>query len=893
VACALLALAVPARAGEGRADSLRRVTLQLPSRHRMQFAGFYMAKELGYYREAGLEVEIRERCTDNSTVDQVVMGQAEFGLSSIVIESCLHGMPLMALAAISQHSPFVMVITGDTGIRGLEDLRGRTIRTPNAHLHFDLEAMLDAVGIAPGDIKLAALPQGADDLDGDAGGEAIFCHRGGLPVEMEVRGIPFTMFHPRDFGVDSYGEILFASRAFALRNPEVVDAFRKASRKGWAYAMNHMDEAVALVQAGYATGADRERLAREARIVRGLVADGTTPIGFIDPHRWQDCMQVLARLRRLPLDKPFSDAVLFDTFIAARAARGLRILKAALGGTLLAVLLLGGVAFVLVRIVRHRTGEIARANLAIRHENEALKRAETMLKGEHDLALALMEVKTEKECLEQVVAACLRFPGVDGCGVLRPVPGGRLLRMQACRGMGPEAAASHAELPFDSPCGASLARGEPCRLEAGGIGDAFPALQRDGWRAIVLHPVRAGHELVAVLCLGSRRDGADNWVAVSGPVATLLGNTLRRIGSERAVRDSSALLRSAADGSIDGISLLDTDGRFLHVNAPFAAMCGCPAADMVGQHFIRFVPPEARERLRRRFENRVQGKPEENKYEASLLRVDGTIKPVMLAVKKVAWYGRTVFTVVYRDLSELKRLEQELLHIAEWEQIRIGQDLHDTIGQQLAGMAYLIEVLARNLDREKSAYAGEARELATAANTAHQQLREVVQSLLPLPEREGLEAGLQRLCDFTSLRQGATCRRSVAEPPLGREIDAVAANHLLCIAKEAIANAVRHGNARNIEVSLRRQNDHGLLSIADDGCGFDVGGARVRGSGLRIMRYRADILGGKLCLRRREGGGMTVTCVFGLLADGKTGDALPPVPGQGARGISRNAVSKG
>ena len=338
VVCVLLARPVPAYA-----DGLRRVTLQLPSRHRMQFAGFYMAKELGYYREAGLEVEIRERCTDISTVDQVVMGQAEFGLSSIVIESCLHGMPLMVLAAISQHSPFVMVITGDTGIRRLEDLRGRTIRTPNAHLQFNLEAMLDAVGIAPGEIQLGSLPQGVDDLDGDAGGEAIFCHRGGLPVEMEMRGIPFTMFHPRDFGVNSYGEILFASRAFALRNPEVVDAFRKASRKGWAYAVNHMDEAVALVQAVYAPDADRGRLEREARIVRELVSHDTTPFGLVDPFRWNTCMEALARLRHLPFDAARSSGALFDTAMAVRARRWARIMRFALAGTLLAVLTLGGV----------------------------------------------------------------------------------------------------------------------------------------------------------------------------------------------------------------------------------------------------------------------------------------------------------------------------------------------------------------------------------------------------------------------------------------------------------------------------------------------------------------------------------------------------------------------
>ena len=879
------------RAAETTAPTsgLRRVLLQLPRRHQMQFAGFYMAKELGFYREAGLDVEIRERVQDTSPVDQVIMGQAEFGVSSLAMESCLHGMPLVALATLSQHSPFILLVPEHAGIRGVDDLVGRTILTPNAALMFELEAMLAAGGITPGEVALASLSP-AVDLTSN---QAFFCHRCGLPDELEQRGIPFKVFHPRDYGVDIFGELLFTSRNLAQREPGVARAIREASRRGWIYAIHHMDEAVARVQAGYATGADRERLAREARIVRDLVMDDTVSIGFIDPHRWHDGLKALAQRRNQSLDEQRAHDTLFDTFLVARATRGRRILKAALCGTLLTTLLLGGVALVLVRIVRHRTAEITRANLDLRRENEAVKRAETMLKVQHDLALALLDVQSESACLEQVVAACLRFPRVDGCGVLRSVPGGRLLRMQACTGMGPEAAASPVELALDSPCGAGLVRGEPCRLEAGAIAEVFPVWQRDGWKSIALHPVRTDHELIAVLCLGSRGDGADDWADLSGPMAVLLGNTLQRIGCEQAVRESESLLRSASEGSIDGIALLTPDGRYLHVNTRFAAMSGYPVAAMIGRHFSEFVPPEGREDLMRRFARRVRGEQVESEYETLMLRKDGSSLPIRIIVRKILWGGKLLFAVVYRDLSEAKRLERELLHTGEWERIRIGRDLHDTIGQQLAGMAYLIEVLARNLGREKSAFAGEALELATAAGTAHQQLREVVQSLLPLPKGEGLEAGLKRLCDFFSLRQGVACRLSVAEPPLGREIGDVAANHLLCIAREAIANAVRHGNARTIEVSLRRQNDQALITIADDGCGFEVNTARAQGSGLRIMRYRADVLGGSLNIRRREGGGMSVTCAFSLSAGNGPGDRLSAAFGREARNGSPNGKSNG
>lgn len=99
---------------------------------------------------------------------------------------------------------------------------------------------------------------------------------------------------------------------------------------------------------------------------------------------------------------------------------------------------------------------------------------------------------------------------------------------------------------------------------------------------------------------------------------------------------------------------------------------------------------------------------------------------------------------------------------------------------------------------------------------------------------------------------------------------------LLYIAREAIANAVRHGNARHIEVALRQDGEHGLLSIEDDGTGFDPGTERATGAGLRIMGYRADMLGGRLAVRRRVSGGTAVVCTFDPAVISGIAESPPP-----------------
>lgn len=106
---------------------LEHVILQLPWSHGMRFAGYYLAKEKGFYQEAGFDVEIRERRTNVSSTEQVISGDADYGVSSSVLVSYIHGMPVMVLAAVAQHIPFVLIAPEHSGIHELRDFRGKKI----------------------------------------------------------------------------------------------------------------------------------------------------------------------------------------------------------------------------------------------------------------------------------------------------------------------------------------------------------------------------------------------------------------------------------------------------------------------------------------------------------------------------------------------------------------------------------------------------------------------------------------------------------------------------------------------------------------------------------------------------------------------------------------------
>lgn len=214
-----------------------------------------------------------------------------------------------------------------------------------------------------------------------------------------------------------------------------------------------------------------------------------------------------------------------------------------------------------------------------------------------------------------------------------------------------------------------------------------------------------------------------------------------------------------------------------------------------------------------------------------------------------------------QEFKRRRRLEKEILDISEREQRRIGQELHDSIGQQLTGIAIMSKVLERKLDIKSLSESADAREITKLVNEAVKQARGLAKGLHPVDlDRDGLTSSLQELAATTEQLFGIRCTFNCDRPvPID---DAAAAAHLYRIAQEAVTNAIKHGKAENIIIRLGPGSDMPVLSIESDGADFPDVPPKGKGMGLKIMDHRAEMIDGSLEVRRGAAGGTIVTCAF-------------------------------
>jgi PAS domain S-box-containing protein len=217
--------------------------------------------------------------------------------------------------------------------------------------------------------------------------------------------------------------------------------------------------------------------------------------------------------------------------------------------------------------------------------------------------------------------------------------------------------------------------------------------------------------------------------------------------------------------------------------------------------------------------------------------------------------------VLQREMAARLRLEEEILEISESERQRIGQDLHDDLGQQVAGAVFLSQALARELTLLSSPAAQSASRLMETLQRALDLTRTLARGLHPVAmEVGGLSHALSELVEKTSQLFGNHCEFSCPQPV--SDLDNTQATHLYRIAQESVTNAVKHGQASHIAVSLTETPLTLVLTIRDNGTGLSHPAPKAEGMGLRIMRYRADIIGGNLTLASPPSGGTTVTCTL-------------------------------
>jgi len=226
-----------------------------------------------------------------------------------------------------------------------------------------------------------------------------------------------------------------------------------------------------------------------------------------------------------------------------------------------------------------------------------------------------------------------------------------------------------------------------------------------------------------------------------------------------------------------------------------------------------------------------------------------------------------VFVELYRktralesEISSRKRLEAEIACVAEREQRRLGQELHDGLGQQMAGIGYMIGALLVKLGKVSPAVAKETERLQGLISETVESARTLAKGFYPVElERHGLHVALQEIARSTEQTYAVSCLVESDEPSCADMKDQLAVQ-LFRIAQEAVHNVVKHAQARNIAIKLASSNGDIVLTVKDDGIGFLVNSDEKAGMGLQIMQYRAQMIGGRMDFRNHPNGGAIITC---------------------------------
>lgn len=211
------------------------------------------------------------------------------------------------------------------------------------------------------------------------------------------------------------------------------------------------------------------------------------------------------------------------------------------------------------------------------------------------------------------------------------------------------------------------------------------------------------------------------------------------------------------------------------------------------------------------------------------------------------------------EVRERQQLEKRILEISDREQARIGQDLHDGLCQHLVSTAFSANDLREELAANARPEADAANRIAASLDDAITQARQLARGLYPVRlETDGLVMALQELVANAGKRSGVSC--SLAAPDELRLPDAATAIHLYRIAQEALGNAARHAQPRNIGIQLSALGSGVQLKVEDDGVGIHAHAHNPDGMGLKIMEYRARMIGGELKVAPGEHGGTVVSC---------------------------------
>lgn len=493
--------------------------------------------------------------------------------------------------------------------------------------------------------------------------------------------------------------------------------------------------------------------------------------------------------------------------------------------------------------VRERTRELARINdelnveIAYRKQaEEGLRESEARFRATFDASSdCIVVVDREYTCLYANQAAVRRtaqeqekivghsllrvladaFPGADSAGRANPAP------------PAPEGIAAHWKRGIDGV----FATGETQHLENCAQLDGKPI-----YSETAMFPIRDA-------------DGSLFAVGIFDHDVT------ERKRAENILRRQAQIINQIHDSVI----ATDIDGTITFWNDGAKQMFGYSSEEATGRHISLLYPRPKYRSIRQKVVAHLRAR---EVYEAEVLRrkKSGELIHIHLILSLLQDRdGETIGLVGYSmDIDKRKHLEQQIIEVSEEEQKRIGQELHDGLGQHLTGIAFLSKVLEQKLAARSLPETADAAEIVKFVNQAVSKTRALARGLFPVElEANGLMSALEQLAANAGKLFGIPCVFRCESPVLVH--DRIAAINLYRIAQEAINNAAKHSKASRIRIALAVADGKISLSVTDDGIGFHPKPrGEHEGMGFHIMRHRAGMLGASLSIQKAAGSGTEV-----------------------------------
>ena len=263
------------------------ISLQLKWKHQFQFAGYYAAKFKGFYAEEGLDVTIKPRDLFKNNIQQVLDGESQYGIAdSMLLLYQAKGAPLAIVAPIFQHSPQVLMTLESSGLDSLFKLEGRNVMFYQKDTDgFPLLSMLHHNSVDVDLNRFMAKPGPQILLDKKV--DAYPGYLSNEPYFFKQIGIDINIIHPMHYGIDLYGDLIFTHQAEIEHHPERVAAFKRASLKGWAYALQHPEEVIDYLIDELQVQRSRDHLRYEARVIADAIQANSIPLGQLNEGRLQ------------------------------------------------------------------------------------------------------------------------------------------------------------------------------------------------------------------------------------------------------------------------------------------------------------------------------------------------------------------------------------------------------------------------------------------------------------------------------------------------------------------------------------------------------------------------------------------------------------------------------